>query len=399
MMDRVAHFSGLTDQEWLGLRPARVERKSILFVSENFGSGHTRAAEALARGIEEADPRVQVQLVELGRELRPQVSQALLYSYLGVIQKAPKLWRKVYGRHHQRSFPRWMEWCLHQTLYSHLSEYVQQFQPRVVVSTHPFASAGIARIKKEGYPIRLCTVITDFSAHGYWVNGEVDLYLVPYEGVRDQLIEMGVNPRCIAVTGIPTDDRFWKGKKTQDARAHLQLKNMPTVLILGGGLGMGRTEDLVRMAAKWKEQLQIVVCTGRNQKLLNSLKQKEEFHHPHIHLKGYTEVMADWMDAADIILTKPGGMTCSEAIAKGKPLLLYGSIPGHEEKNSQFMVRNGLAKQVSTEEDLDCWLHQLLTDKNCLVGVREKMLHWRRQIHPSKSVQAVLDLLTPSSGY
>ncbi|OYD06987.1 MGDG synthase family glycosyltransferase [Paludifilum halophilum] len=397
MMDRMAWSGGLVEKDWYDSGVVTGFGNGALFVSENFGSGHTKAAEALARGIREADPGIRVQLVELGRELRPQVNQALLYSYLGMIRKVPGLWRKVYGRHHHRSFPRWIEWCLYQTLYSRLSEYIGHFQPRVVVSTHPFASSGVARIKREGYPVRLCTVITDFSAHGSWINREVDMYLVPYAGVKQQLIQMGVDARRVAVTGIPTDGRFWEVRDSGAVRRYLGIRDMPTVLILGGGLGMGRTEELVRMAAKWKQHLQIVVCTGHNHKLLQSLYRREELNHPHIRVTGFTEAMADWMDAADLILTKPGGMTCTEAIAKGKPLLLYGSIPGHEERNSLFMVDNGLAKRVTDESDLDRWLERLLTDADSFACIREQMMRWRWKIHPSKSVQAVLNLMTPSS--
>lgn len=154
-MDRIA---------WLSSGLAENRNKSVLLVSENFGAGHTRADQALAQGIEGTDEGVRVQLVELGRELRPQINQALVYSYLGMIQKAPGLWRRMYGKHHSRAFPRWIQWCLYQTLYSRLADYIADFQPRVIVATHPFASAGVARLKKEGLPVRLCTLITDFCA-------------------------------------------------------------------------------------------------------------------------------------------------------------------------------------------------------------------------------------------
>jgi processive 1,2-diacylglycerol beta-glucosyltransferase len=389
---------------WSGGQPGKVavpadwsRNKTILFVSENFGSGHTKAAEALAKGIEEKDPEIRVQLVELGRHLRPQVNQALLYSYLGMIKKAPFIWRKVYGRHHERSFPRWLQWCLHQTLYSSLSKYIAQYQPQVVVSTHPFASSGVARLKRAGFPLQLVTVITDFSAHGSWVHPEVDLYLAPSTDVMRQLMQMGVHPARIAVTGIPTESRFWEGKDSDEARKQLGLKQLPTVLILGGGLGLGRTDHLARMAAKWKGRLQFLYCTGRNTKLLETLRQNPELQHPHVRLIGYTESVDQWMDAADVVLTKPGGMTCTEAIAKGKPLLLYGSIPGHEEENSRFLEKHGLAEKLKNEEDLDQWMQRLVQDPQCLQEIRENMLCWRWNIHPSKSVDAVHQLMTSSS--
>ncbi|SFS30292.1 MGDG synthase family glycosyltransferase [Marininema halotolerans] len=376
--------------------PPAVRENDILFVSENFGTGHTRAAEALVQGIGEFAPSVQVELVELGRELRPQINQALLSSYLGMIRRAPGLWRKVYGRHHSRSFPRWIEWCLNQILYSRLSEYIANRPPRVVVSTHPFASAAIARLKRNGIPLRLCTVITDFAAHGSWIHPLTDLYLVPHDGVKQQMLTMGVIPERVIVTGIPSDRQFWKKGNHKEIRKRLGLKPMPTVLVLGGGLGLGPTEKLVRVATKWKEDIQFVICTGHNHRLRNTLSQCSEFDHPHIRITGYTEEMPDWMDVADVILSKAGGLTCTEAIAKGTPLLLFSSIPGQEEKNSRFMIEQGLAARVTDEDDLNMWLHRLTRGDHHYEQLKQQMLAWRWKIHPSQSIRAVLSLLEVS---
>lgn len=389
-MDRMAWSSGLMERATDTSGTAWNRNKHVLLVSESFGSGHTHAAQALARGIQAADQDVQVQLVELGRELRPQVNQALVYSYLGMIQKAPGLWRRMYGKHHARSFPRWIQWCLYQTLYSRLADYIADFQPQVIVSTHPFANAGVARLKKEGYPVRLCTVITDFCAHGSWVNPEVDCYLVPHSGVEKQLVAMGVKRHKVAVTGIPTDSRFWKSQSKEAAREKLGIYHMPTVLIMGGGFGMGRTEELVATVARWRDRLQIIVCTGYNHKLRQALSSRPECDHPHIRITGFTREVADWMDAADVLLTKPGGMTCTEAIVKGKPLLLFGSIPGQEEGNGQFMVDQGLAHQARHPKEVDQWLRHWLSNPEYLEPMRQRMMKWRWNIHPSKSVEAVL---------
>ncbi|PTM56467.1 processive 1,2-diacylglycerol beta-glucosyltransferase [Desmospora activa DSM 45169] len=390
-MDRMAwSSSGLTELKNWTPKTAWNGNRNVLLVSESFGAGHTRAAQALARGIKLADEEVQVQLVELGRELRPQVNQALVYSYLGMIQKAPGLWRRMYGKHHSRAFPRWIQWCLYQALYSRLADYIADFRPGVIVATHPFASSGVARLKKEGLPVRLCTLITDFCAHGSWVSPEVDLYLAPHNGVKEQLIALGVERNKIAVTGIPTEDHFWKKQSKEEARIKLGIYHMPTVLIMGGGFGLGRTEELVATVADKRENLQIIVCTGHNHRLRQALSRQPELNHPHIRITGFTRDMADWMDAADVLLTKPGGMTLTEAIAKGKPLLLFGTIPGQEEGNERFMVDRGLAHQAADEEEVLAWLAHWLEHPECLEPMRQRMLAWRWNIHPSKSVEAVL---------
>jgi processive 1,2-diacylglycerol beta-glucosyltransferase len=131
------------------------------------------------------------------------------------------------------------------------------------------------------------------------------------------------------------------------------------------------------------------------------LRSDPSLKHPHIRVLGYTRRLSDWMDAADLILSKPGALTCSEAIAKGTPLLLYGSIPGHEEQNSRFLVSHGLAVQAKNEEELDACFAQLLRKPDRFQIIRENMLRWRKHIHPSNSVEAVLEMMVsePSSEF
>lgn len=368
--------------------------KKVLVVSENFGTGHTKAAEALAKGLRSEHRGIEVQMVELGRELQPKVSRFLLSSYLNIIRKTPQVWKMLYGRHHTRSFPQWLQWCIYRTLYTRLAAYIEEIRPDLVVSTHPFASSGVARLKRQGLSTILCTLVTDFSAHGAWIHPETDRYLVTHKGVRRQMVGMGVRPERILTTGIPTDRRFWKKQNQREVRERMGLKQMSTLLILGGGLGLGGTDRVVRAAAKWKEELQILVCTGYNRQLKESLERDGELRHPHIRITGFTTQMADWMDAADLIVSKPGGMTCTEAIAKEKPLLIYGTIPGHEERNGQFMLEQGLAEKADDDDELDCWFQRLVSGDLPLDRLRERMMVWRERIHPSHSVQAVLEMLT-----
>lgn len=369
------------------------EKCDILLVSENFGTGHTRAAEAILRGIQSADAGVNAHLVEIGRALRPRMNRLLVESYLGIIRKTPSIWRTFYGLHQRKSFPRSLQSFIRYTLYTRLAELITLHRPRLVVSTHPFAAFGVARLKERGWSFQLCTVITDFSAHGSWAHPQTDRYLVPADSVRNELIRLGVDPERVTVTGIPTDPIFWEKEDQAEVRRRLGLCQLPTVLIMGGGLGLGNMEQLVKMVAKWRNHIQILVITGRNHHLYQTLVSDPMLDHPNIRVTGYVETLPEWMEAADLILTKPGAMTCTEAIAKVKPLLLYGTIPGHEERNGQFLTKNGLALRLKGEEHLDELLDGYLSDPEFFTPIRENMLEWREKIHPSRSVEAVLQMI------
>lgn len=368
----------------------------ILLVSENFGTGHTRAAEAILRGIRSANAGVDVRLVEIGRVLRPRMNRLLVDSYLGIIRKTPFIWRAFYGWHREKSFPRSLQSFIRYALYTRLAELITLHRPRLVVSTHPFAAFGVARLKEQGWGFKLCTVITDFSAHGSWAHPQTDRYLVPADHVRNQLIRLGADPERIIVTGIPTDPVFWEEEDQTEVRRRLGLRQLPTVLIMGGGLGLGGMEQWVKTMVKWRNHMQILVVTGRNRQLYRSLVSDPMLDHPNIRITGYIQSLSEWMEAADLILTKPGAMTCTEAIAKVKPLLLYGTIPGHEEKNGQFLTRNGLALRLEGEDHLDEILDRFLSNPECFSPIRQAMLEWRRKIHPSRSVEAVLQMIGES---
>ncbi|MBO2533604.1 MAG: galactosyldiacylglycerol synthase [Thermoactinomycetaceae bacterium] len=368
----------------------------ILLVSENFGTGHTRAAEAILRGIRSANAGVDVRLVEIGRVLRPRMNRLLVDSYLGIIRKTPFIWRAFYGWHREKSFPRSLQSFIRYALYTRLAELITLHRPRLVVSTHPFAAFGVARLKEQGWGFKLCTVITDFSAHGSWAHPQTDRYLVPADHVRNQLIRLGADPERIIVTGIPTDPVFWEEEDQAEVRRRLGLRQLPTVLIMGGGLGLGGMEQWVKTMVKWRNHMQILVVTGRNRQLYRSLVSDPMLDHPNIRITGYIQSLSEWMEAADLILTKPGAMTCTEAIAKVKPLLLYGTIPGHEEKNGQFLTRNGLALRLEGEDHLDEILDRFLSNPECFSPIRQAMLEWRRKIHPSRSVEAVLQMIGES---
>ncbi|WP_302053245.1 hypothetical protein [Bacillus sp. FJAT-29790] len=134
-----------------------------------------------------------------------------------------------------------------------------------------FTSSSISRLKRLGYSFTLCTMITEFHVHGAWVHSEVDVYLVSSADVSSQLIKMGIPNNRLIVTGMPLSSNFWIRKNKQNIRKKLKLKNIPSVMVMGGGLGLGGIQQLAYELLKWKEQIQVIICTGKNEKLRKTL--------------------------------------------------------------------------------------------------------------------------------
>jgi processive 1,2-diacylglycerol beta-glucosyltransferase len=366
--------------------------KKILILSEAFGTGHTKAAEALAENISLLAPAVRTQIVEAGHP----ISTTLMFRlYVQLITTYPSALRKLYEKKQSQPVSKRLQYVIYQMFHRKVKDLLDQEKPHLVVCTHPFTSSSMSRLKRIGYPFKLCTVITDFHAHGVWVQPEVDLYLVSSDAVQQELVDMGVNKSRIRITGIPTKATFWSKHDKQEVRRKLQLKDMPTVMVMGGGYGLGGIGRLAHTLAKWKESLQLIICAGHNETLKQALSEHASFHHPHIRVLGFVDTIDQWMDASDLLITKPGGLTCFEALSKGIPMLLYQPIPGHEEQNCDFLISNQLAVRIDSENEVDDWIHTLLFCPREMELFQERMKRYTQKIDPLDSAASIMQLLLP----
>lgn len=369
--------------------------KKVLILSEAFGAGHTKVAEALKEVISLFAPFVHTKIVELGQELNPLTTTLMFRLYVKLITTYPYLWGKTYQKKQDQPLSKEYQFIIYQLFHRKIEALLEQEKPNLVICTHPFSSSSVSRLKRLGCPLNLCTVITDFHAHGVYAQPEVDLYLVSSDGVQQELINLGVQQNRIMITGIPTKTRFWIKNDKQEIRRKLQLKNIPTVMLMGGGLGLGGIGRVAHMLTKWREDLQVVICTGYNQTLKQSLSKNRCFHHPHIHILEFVDIIDEWMDASDLIITKPGGVSCFEALLKGIPMLLYKPIPGHEEKNCDFLVQNRFAIKVDSLIQVEAWIQKLLFSPREVDLLQRRIVNFKQKIDPLESYRSIMKLLVP----
>lgn len=172
---------------------------------------------------------------------------------------------------------------------------------------------------------------------------------------EDSYLFRSIRQRRIAVTGIPIQSHFWSKGSKPDVRNTLNMKNMPTVLVMGGGDSLGGIKELAYSLIEWKERIQLIICTGYNHSLKFSLERNKHFQHPHIKIVGFVDFIDKLLDAADLLITKPGGLTCFEALSKGVPMLIYQPIPRHEEYNCNHLVKHELAVRIHHRQEVS-WI-------------------------------------------
>ncbi|MFD1178528.1 glycosyltransferase [Paenibacillus puldeungensis] len=371
-----------------------MHKQRVLLLSEGFGAGHTQAAHALSSSLRKIAPNVQTKVMELGSFLNPRVAPIIITAYKKTVSSQPRLVRMMYRSNYNKSLNRLTTLALHRIFYTRTIQLIRQLHPDVIVCTHPIPSAVISRLKRIGMlDVPLSTVITDYDVHGAWVSREVNCFLVSTDRVKKQLLERGVENSKIRITGIPVHPNFWERHRKEDIRLQFGLNELPTILVMGGGWGFMKDEAVNSLLALYRESIQIIFCFGSNTKSLEKMKKDERFIHPNIHLLGFTKEIDKLMEVSDLLITKPGGMTCSEGLAKGIPMLFHKPLPGQEEENSSYFTRQGWGTPINSLDDITNWIHRLTNHYEEVVQSREEVLNHIARFRPMQSAQAIIDLL------
>ncbi|WP_058301398.1 MGDG synthase family glycosyltransferase [Gorillibacterium timonense] len=366
----------------------------ILILTGDLGDGHIQAAGAIAEAARLYGPEAQTVLVNFPSVTHPKLHPVGRYFYTKWVTRFPLvygyLFQKTRGENLMSQLFRKMKFY---TL-SRLERLIQEVRPTVIVTTFPPAAAGISMLKESGLSgLPAITVITDHTDHSYWLHPYTDRYIVASERVRDALVSHGIRESQISVTGIPVRPEFTMAQDRMKLRDKLGLdRERPVVLLMGGGLGMiAKESSSLLLTGDIAVDAQFVLICGRNRKLQESLaKELADCRHS-ITITGYVDNVHEWMAAADLLITKPGGLTTSEAIATGLPMLLYKPLPGQETDNSAFLVEAGVAIEAGHEKELAALLNSLLRNPERLAGLRRQAAGCRREHAAYEALLSILE--------
>ncbi|MBI5383629.1 MAG: UDP-N-acetylglucosamine 2-epimerase [Verrucomicrobia bacterium] len=386
---------------------------NVLIATVTCGAGHLQAAAALEEAWRAFRPRDSVLRLDV-LDFTPRLyRKGYIEGYVKLVEHAPELWGMIFDRTDKPARARRMM-RLRRTLATLPTEKftreLKRFAPDAVLCTHympleimgrlkakmksveavstprssrreeaPFgtqkseAGAAIphsalriphsddlqaASCNPPGAPFTV-SVVTDFEAHALWMEPAVDLYCVAAEETKARLVARGAASENVLVTGIPIAAKFSAPVDAPATRKRLGLRDdLPVLLVLSGGFGMGPVRQILSELNKLATAVQVVVVCGRNEELRRELAVLERRHPTHV--LGFVTNMHELMAAADLVLTKPGGLTSSEALALGKPMLVLNPIPGQEAANSDYLLEHGAAMKVSRTEDLPFRLEKLL---------------------------------------
>ncbi|MBU6145249.1 MAG: UDP-N-acetylglucosamine--LPS N-acetylglucosamine transferase [Paenibacillaceae bacterium] len=322
-----------------------MKQKRILFLSESFGTGHTQAALGLVARVHEQTDAVRTHVIELGNELHPHVFPLLCTMYKKTVCSLPHIYGLMYNVPHSGPLHHVSALALHRIVYRKTIDIITAIKPDAIVCTHPFPNMVLSRLKRAGsLSTPLITVITDYDVHGTWISHETTQYFVSTPEVRSKLLAHRIRSDAIRITGMPIHPKFHQHTDRLAILHALGLDSQrPTMLIMGGGWGLIDGQHLLGPLLPWCAHVQMIVVLGHRTPPHDAWNNRDFVHHPNVRIIGYTQDIDLLMEASDLLLTKPGGMTCAEADAKALPMVLYVPIRGQEQQNARHFVSKGRA--------------------------------------------------------
>lgn len=339
----------------------------VLFFSSTMGSGHDQVAHTLANEFRDSSNDIEIQILDIVKTISPFLSKIMLESYIRILKHAPGVWGLL---HDQFSEPKQISDPLelvNKFLSQDVKRRIQDFNPDLIVNTYALGSTIVGVLKRQKkISIPSATVITDYNLHSYWIDRDINRFYVASRFLKDILIDYGLNEDIIQPFGLPVRKSFIEAKRKdiKNLRNELSLENKPTLLFMGGGLGLGDLINVIKLADKHLENTQFILACGNNKDLLH--KSKNLYLSNDLIALPYIENIAQYMKCSDIIITKPGGITITEAMVLEKPLALISPIPGQESHNQSFLLNQGVAISLPSNNYAGIILSNLLNDQERL---------------------------------
>lgn len=342
-----------------------------MYISEI--SGHHSATLAVEKAIREIAPDTEILNINAFNYTNPISEKVINRLYMAVIKRTPQFWDYLYDNPDVVRSLEQIKKVIHKFNSPKLRNLFGEFKPDVVACTQAFPCGMVADFKKfYNSDLPLTAILTDFIPHSYWIYDTVNYYVVPSEEVGKRLLLKGVPLDKIRPFGIPHDPKFSQPVNKDRVFHELGLDPaVPTLLLMGGGQGLGPLSIIVASLEKVNQQIQEIVITGNNSKLYKSLNRQIAKYKKKIVLFGYAHNINELMNVSSMIITKPGGITTSEALAKNLPMLIIKPIPGQEANNTSYLTKEGAAVKVDRLEDINLIVDNLLADPERLKCLRE----------------------------
>jgi processive 1,2-diacylglycerol beta-glucosyltransferase len=380
-------------------RPAEAKGSTtlgnVLILSASAGAGHLRAAQAIEHAFAATGAARSVRHVDTLEYTNPLFKRLYSKAYIDMVNKMPEVLGWLYDHMDKPGKDDRLTRAFDKLNTRPFVKLLERYQPEFAVCTHFLPAEIIAWLSRKGrLATRLAIVVTDFDIHAQWLCPSRAHYFVAIEETRAHLEALGIPARDVTVSGIPVDPAFAEPKDPAAMRARLGLRaEGPVILISAGGFGVGKVDVLMKSLLRLRNPAQVVAICGRNAELKADLDRlaAEVPARSRVGVKivGYTTAMDEYMAASDLVVGKPGGLTTSEALARGLVFVVVSPIPGQEERNADHLLEEGAAIRCNNLPALAYKVDRLLDDPDRLAAMRANV---RRLARPRAAFDIVAKL-------
>ena len=342
---------------------------NILILSASTGGGHMKTSNSIKSYIEDKDKTINIKVIDSLLYINPILNKTVTNGYIYLATKIPKLYGVIYDLSNRETrFSNFVS-KLNSSFSERLLPLIEESIPDIIITTHPFPTEMISILKDKGLvDIPLLCIMTDYAPHKTWINKKVDAYVVSNDDMLEKMKCDGVAEESIYSYGIPISEEFFQySDKIRIFKDQSLNPNLPTILMMAGSFGVNTILETYKNILEIDKDFQIIVVSGKNKKLYN---QFEKIINNKTKLVYYTDKISELMQISDLVITKPGGLTITEALACNIPMLLFEAIPGQEEENANFLIKHKMAKKLEDKNSCIKAISELLEDKNKLINMK-----------------------------
>lgn len=359
--------------------------KKVLIFTASTGGGHNQAAKSLSSKFELYDYEVIV--VDILKLTNRVMEKLVVEGYEILSCSLPIVYRGLYKYSNKKFINIRLSKYIFKIFKRKIYRSIDKVQPDLIIGTHPFIVNIVSGLKyKKRVYIPFISVVTDFKAHSSYFGDCVDAYITGSEYTNNGMIKKGISEDKLYCYGIPIKQEFLCSNKSIEIRD----RNVFTLLLMGGSMGITAIEEVLEGLVNCKNRLNIIVVCGNNEELFNKIKSKygENPKDKKIEIYGFTNEIPKLMDNSDILISKPGGLTVSEAIAKRLPILIPYMLPGQEEENAEFLSDSGIAMMIENINEIEGLIDDLINKPKILENMKKKM----ERISEDYSVDSIIEL-------